>query len=491
MSSSSRRVVSAVSDRRTLNDAIEFVAKGWMPISSQVVSLIRGKLGNGDYDLKRYELIADLRKDFSLFTWFLSQLSDLKPNPASFDIEEIVQAIEVQQLIELFSKADDANVHKREKAAKSQTLALKHGLTAVVSAEKLADKQQIDSNLAHICAGVRQLGINLVAWNYPRIFSRAMEHCQRTNTSLDKELYKILGYSPLQLGAEIALDWDKTGGLKAIVFQDNENPAELPAELMNQLGGKAAELIGCVELGESVAKLSTPEIYPDVAGLMPEIVSDVEGILGKGGFQELREQLRKTSLEYSTASAPFELDIEPELITQIAQNQLASQLIQANQWALKCPALMLEKFKNLYLKIDKHNISPTAINILVGDVIPNLGFTRGCVYIVEENKNKLNPILRIGDSPLSRYRQLDCSASDRAVHPVIAALDYSTPFIQENVPVNGDFVSHVTGIFGGTGKTGVLYLEMSESLASSADRTEPLLFFKAARQALADCLNIS
>ena len=205
-----------------------------------------------------------------------------------------------------------------------------------------------------------------------------------------------------------------------------------------------------------------------------------------------RKKLNQSASQYSNDSnEEFNLDIEPEKITKIAQSQLATQLVQANPWVSKCPALYQEKFKNLYLQIDKHNISPTAINILVGDVIPSLGFTKGCVYIVEDSSNKLNPILRIGDAPLSRYRQLDCSASDHSAHPVIAALGYNSPLIQENVAVNGDFVSHVTGTFGGSNKTGVLYLEMSEKLVQSSDRSEALLFFKAVRQALSDCLNIS
>jgi hypothetical protein len=492
-SSSSKRILSTKPDRKTLDDALEYVGKGWMPISPEVLALIKAKLANGGYDQNPDGFTEDLRKDFSLYSWFLSQLSQLKlsiPSESAFDIDQIVREIEVDQLVGIFGKADDSYLHKRDNSIKSQNLALKQSLTAVATAQVLADKKGIDANLAHICCGVRQLGINLVAWNYPRIFARAVEHCQKNDSSLDRELLKILGYSPLQLGSELALKWDASGSLKSMVFQDFSNISRLPENLLSQIGASPSELVGCVTLAEEVSKLAVPEIYPAVAGLMPKVISEVEAALGAGGFEQLREDLEKSSQEYSGEAEKIVLDIDPEIISHIAQNRLADQLVESNLWVLKCPSVYKEKFRNLYLNINKHKVSATAINILVSEVIPSLGFTKGCVYLVEEKHNKLNPVLRIGDSPISRYRQLDCSATEKSSHPVIVALGYNSPFIQENVPVNGEFVSHVTGTFTGQNKTGVLYLEMSDTLTRSADRIEPLLFFKAVRQALIDCLNL-
>jgi hypothetical protein len=63
------------------------------------------------------------------------------------------------------------------------------------------------------------------------------------------------------------------------------------------------------------------------------------------------------------------------------------------------------------------------------------------------------------------------------------------PIVEENVVLNGDFVSHVTGKFGNIDKVGILYLEMTEALRE-VDRENRLLYFKAIRQCLNDCLNL-
>lgn len=491
----SKRIVSSSSDRKNLDDAIDYVAKGWMPISTQVIKIVREKLQSGQYESQREELIVDLKRDFSLFTWFLSKLEklhDFKKSDKARNLDDYVNKIEIDKLIEVFNETDEQKSRqKRDTALKPQTLALKQAIAAVTTAESAADIKNLDPTIANMCAGIRQLGVNLVAWNYPRIYARALESSLKGKDSLDKSLTKILGYSPMELGTELALKWDRTGGLAALVTNDSEKLGNLSIEARAQLGENPEELIKCIELGETVSKLVAPEIHPEAAAAMPAIISEVEAVFGKGGMDILKQALQAATTSYSGEDeVVFSIDIDPKKVTEVARNQLAAKFLDKNTWVSKCSKPLQDKFLNLYGYVDPKTISPVAINILIGDVVPALGFTRGCVYLVDNNKSKLNPIMRIGDSPITRYRALDCSSSDRSAHPVILALGYSTPLIQENVPVNGEFVSHVTGVFGSSEKTGVLYLEMSEKLARSADRGEALLFFKAVRQALLDCLNL-
>lgn len=492
LAGNSKRPSALAADRKPLDDAIEYVSKGWMPISPKVIASVKEKLKSGKYTDNRSDLVADLKKDFSLFNWFLSKLDTISETKAeSSDFKQLVESLEIEKLIEVFSCTEENILHKREGGLKPQALTLKQSLTAVATAESAAEHKKLDANLAHMCAGVRQLGINLVAWNYPRIYSRALEHSTSGKETLDAALSKILGYSPMDLGSELALKWDKTGSLSAFVNQDAERIAALGPSISKTLGPKSVELFGCIELGETVASLVAPELHPEIAGELPKILSKIDKTFGKDGFEKLKKTLKTTTDNYIDSSFDgFSLEIDPKRISEISQAQLVNKLVHENAWIAKCAEQLQDKFKKVYSNISGQSVSATAINILIGEVIPSLGFTRGCVYIVENSKMKLNPIMRIGDAPLSRYRQLDCSASERSSHPVIVALGYSTPLIQEKVPVNGDFVSHVTGVFNGQDKTGVLYLEMSDKLCRSADRSEPLLYFKAVRQALMDCLNL-
>lgn len=494
--SSSRRVVTTNSERKNLDEAMDYVTKGWLPISPKVINLVREKLKQGQYESQREDLIEDLKKDFSLFTWFLSKLGELQKQideaKALTSLDDIVREIEIQKLVEVFQEPDaQQSARKRESALKPQTLALKQAVVAATTAESAAQTKRLDPTLAHMCAGVRQLGINLVAWNYPRIYGRALEHSQSGKEPLDQALEKILGYSPLELATQLALKWDQTGGLAAFVQNDTGKLSTLEPAAQALLGANPSELFKCIELGESVSRLAAPELYPNSVSALPSIIANVEGVFGKDGLDRLRQTLKQTSAAYVGENGePFSLDIDPKRVTDVARTQIAEKLVVENSWVGKCPSSFQEKFKQLYCHIDRQAVSPTAINILVGEVIPALGFTRGCVYLVENTKMRLNAVMRIGDAPLSRYKALDCSASEKSSHPVVVAMGYSAPVVQENVPVYGEFVSHVTGVFGNQAKSGVLYLEMSEKLSRSADRSEALLFFKAVRQALVDCLNL-
>jgi hypothetical protein len=97
--------------------------------------------------------------------------------------------------------------------------------------------------------------------------------------------------------------------------------------------------------------------------------------------------------------------------------------------------------------------------------------------------------LRIGNTNLSRFRPLSCADAGQ-LHPAVEALSYTTPLRQENVVVNGELVSHITGTFGNTEKTGVLYLELMPRLLD-VDQIVGLIAFKAIRHCLNDCLNLT
>lgn len=84
---------------------------------------------------------------------------------------------------------------------------------------------------------------------------------------------------------------------------------------------------------------------------------------------------------------------------------------------------------------------------------------------------------------------IHCRERTQSESAIVDALYSNLPLKQEGAIMHGQKVSHVTGSIGSGDKTGVLYLEMSDSAASSYEN-EHILFFKAIRHCLNECLNL-
>ncbi|RIL05833.1 MAG: hypothetical protein DCC75_11380, partial [Proteobacteria bacterium] len=244
------------------------------------------------------------------------------------------------------------------------------------------------------------------------------------------------------------------------------------------------------EIGEALARANDPEHYPTALKEYEGAVAQISQHIGPRGLSLIQASIAKNIRAYE--GIPGNL-LRAELISEEALrtsfSDYGERLFEQNLFAKRCPEPVQEVLKKAYAQITGGQVSTTAINIFATEVIPALGFHCGCVYLVDKNKNAVVPMLRLGDTDLNRFRPINISDSAGNPHPISEALTFTTPIIQENVFVNSDQVTHITGTFGNDTKTGVLYLEMSPSL-SKRDRAEPLQLFKAAKQCLNDCLNL-
>jgi hypothetical protein len=355
------------------------------------------------------------------------------------------------------------------------------------TAELLAERYKLDPNQAFLLAMVRQLGLNLVAWNYPRIYSKALTSASKGEGELEELLFKTLGYSPLELGVRSSLDWCHHADTQAVLGVEDFLGGLGSDPDITQQAEKFREFC---EAGEVLAKMHDPEYFPKAISRWSRVSRDIEKYLGPSGLQLIQARVEQQGSGYlSLVPAALKLDLNPENALKVAVGNISERLFEGNGYAAKCPTFFAEQFRNLYRHIVPGQPSPTAIKELVEHVIPNVGFLRGCVYLVDQKKLQAVPMLRIGDGPIDRYRPLSCGDSGRAPHPVVEALSYSAPIIQEDAFLNGGQVSHVTGVFGNEEKLGVLYLEMSPSMRAG-DRQQAILYFKAVREALNDCLNM-
>lgn len=478
-------VIKDADSRRGIEEALLHVSRGWFPVNSAVVAMVRDRLRDGSYRNRYDLLLSDLKKDLGLFTFCLRQVGSVIDGPVHHrSPAEILSSLELDKFESLLAKTQTVmGVHAVDPTQKAQLMRLRHSIISASTAEALAGKSKLDPQQAFLVATVRQLGLNLVAWNYPRIYAKALHSAGKGEGDLEGLLLRTLGYSPLELGARSALDWCEHPDTQAVVSIDTPS-------LGVAVSKQAQRMKHFCEVGEILAQIHDPEYFPSAVAQWQTTASELERQLGSDGFALIQGRIEGYSSGYAAlVPTGFKCEVNPDKALQEAVGHISNRLFESNQFAHRCPPGIVERFRQLYRSISPGRPSPAAIKELVEQVIPAIGFARGCVYLVDQKKLQAVPMLRIGDVTIERFRPLNCSDTGSSIHPVVEALSYQAPIIQENAFINGDQVAHVTGVFGSKEKVGVLYLEMSPELRDG-DRALILHFFKAIREALNDSLNM-
>lgn len=479
------------SEQRTakgLTEAIAYVGRAWFPVNATVLEGIKERMARREYDYDRQTLIDDIKSDLGLFAYCIKELekvvdpADIRDHPV-----KILKEIDIKAIEQILNVSEDKiSSHRFEQINDNQLMSTKHAAISCSTTHLIASKTEHDPDVAASYALLRQLGFMLVAWNYPRTFEKAMSQLAENGGDLEKALFKYLGFSPTQLGVKLAADWNKSPALYLGVGLASEEEA---SKLDPQERQATEEIKEFCEVGEALARVNDPQHFPAGQREWSKVTATLTDYLGPDALNVLRKSLAGALKEYKKFNPQeFNLDFEPRRQRNTAPNPFGAKLLEVNTDIRKCPSEIQALYREMYQEILVGEISVEALNILVKQIIPQCGFTRGCVYLTDPDGQILVPKLKIGEGDISRYKSLR-STSLKFSHPVIEALTCQFPIKQENVYMYGELVSHVTGVFGTREKAGVLYLEMGTSL-QGLDGLTPLVYFRSIKQALNDCLNL-
>lgn len=472
-----------------LKEAVAYAGRAWLPVNIAVLDRVKKGLANKEYEYSRQLLVQEIRSDPGLFAFCIRELekvvsdTDRDKHPV-----KILKHVDLKALGEILNVSEDKiSPHRLERSSDMQILCTKHALISCATTQLLASRTEYDPDVAASFALLRQLGFMLVAWNYPRTFEKALAQLSSNGGDLEGALFKYLGFSPTQLGIKLAADWSRNPGL----FYGLGTPApEGSGELSQEERIAGDEIREFCEIGEALARVNNPEYFPAGRQEWSKVTSLLTDYLGSNAADQVKSAILKAFDGYQQLNPnAFNIEIAPKQSrnTEVLRG-IGQKFFDSNSDLKKCPPEIQAKFREVYLDITGSEISIEALNTLVVNVIPGCGFLRGCAYLVDVEGQILIPKLKIGDREISRYKALR-SSSTKFSHPVVEALQCQFPIKEENVYMYGDLVSHVTGAFGTRERPGVLYLEMSPALLA-LDSHVPLVYFRAIRQALNDCLNL-
>jgi hypothetical protein len=481
---------------RRLDKASKHVSSLWFPINPKTLASLRENFAKKRYDKSPDALLDDLKKDFALFTFVVKELIPIAIN------ERVDEKI-IHNPAELLRWAgptrigpmvkDDAilpSSHIFNALEPFQADRLRETAIIASTAEVLSESHNLDPETGFCHGVVREIGLNLIAWNYPTLYSRVIKSLTPERT-LDEELARELGFSPSLLAIRV---------LRPSGANDPHDPES------HKLGSLWASYDQLCDVGEALARAENPDTYPSAENdwntanaYLKKTVGDKAVDLIRNRAVEHSEEYQKTLTQLFKSLAEF----NPEKKVSTHRNKAKAR---RNKYLLQCTPDIQNALRMLYSEMNDANSARRVLETLLRTVIPQAGFTGGCVFLVDPAAMALVPRTVFGTVRMRKLTKvglrrgvtesetsvfaIDSHEVDRCDTDLAAtALSCAQPVVEHQ---NETLAPHVTGIYGCLGdarKIGVLYLETPEASNLLLEQ-QSLGTFKAMRQALADALQI-
>ena len=480
-------------DRR-LERAREHVNKFWFPVNQVLVEKIRAGLASGAYELDLDFLLFEIKTDLALFTHCLRRVGQMMRaegahligcvNPMDF-----LRWAGVERLNEIIS--DDELLHSKhalEGIGSDQLSPLQKAIVSASAAEVISQTQNLNPEIGFSAGLLRQLGLILIAWNYPQVYHTALTNL-RPGADIDVSLSQALGFSPVMLAMALANEWGLAPEFNAVwsgqetLNSSGTAPLSNTTELLKRLRK-------ICEVSEVLARANAPDLYPQAEHDWQTAKREIVAMLGSENLGLIQRQVRENCENYVAHY--------PQLFDGLAEfnppkridARLKAKAIRENPYLCHCPPTLRNKLLALYAGFDSDRVSRDNLLVLINEIIPQAGYSGGSIYVLDPGTNLLMPRVKIGEVHLLTPAPVSCTANIGMDAAIAAAFCCAGPILEQVDDDDGEVECYVAGVIGEERKIGVLYLEIPALLGPLGEEANRLLRFKAIRRALIDCLNL-
>jgi hypothetical protein len=436
-------------DNRRIERALQHVVRPWFPINQDVLTTIRANLDSDVYATTPPQLLNDLKGDFALFTFVVKELG-IQAMQQKIDSKILNNPVELirwggPERIKAIIAPDKKlpSTHSLHWSEPFQVARLRETAVIASTAAVLSEKKDLDPEVGFSRGVIREIGLNLIAWNYPTLYSKVLNNLKADST-LDEELSKELGFTPSLLAMRVLRP---------------ENPDQPEGAPLSEEAVWAAYDELC-DVGEALARAENPETYPSAQNDWQKANQYLTENAGTGALDLIKERAIEQSKKYQEALPEVFSSLEnfnPK--RNIDVHHRMSAVIADGDFRL-CPPHVQEALRTLYNEMDGYAVNKAAIQTLLKSIIPQAGFTGGCVFVIDPSTASLKPRTIFGQVSLRAIQNVTLDPGDLAV----AALGQTEPLFDLK---DDDSTTHLEGIYsslGGQRKVGVLYLETPKHL---------------------------
>ena len=483
MQSSSSVANNRSSSNRRLERVKNHVNKNWIPINQELAAKVLEGIDEGIYDLDIDFLIADLRNDIGLFLLCVRELATKAaasnlPRPASDNPFEVIRRAGLNEVYEVLTRSImNSSSHSYSTSSDIQTDRIAEMLVAASAVEVMAENTKLSTEQGFSISLLRQLGMALIAWNYPGLYERAMNSIY-DGEDPDDIITAELGTSPVLLSIKVIDDWGLSDEVSKMILPDKSD--DIGVDMLKSL----------CEAGEALARANDPKRYPEARNDWEYAREFVQDLIGDDAMHLIRRKIKENG-EYLFTILPDRFqrvsDFNPDSV--IHEEEEHKKLFK-NPFVKDCPFVLRTKFKELYSRLQNGGIDRRNVAFLINQIIPAAGFTGGIIYIINPASMKLMPQMIFGDLNLTAAKPVRVGDDVMLNHPV--QLAFNGWDIVEGNKVTSEVRSHtyMSSTIGSQKKAGVLYLEMNCAKDSSLGSVNYKQHFNAILHALNEVLNL-
>lgn len=442
--------------KRRLARACKHVGDLWFPASPALLKEIKGKLFGGVYDHDPALFYDDVRSDFSLFMYMLRKLASLVKYEDG--IEQVAAPLElftrvgIVRLKEVIDFEDPVfSRHPLQQVSTSQSARLEEAFVSASAVESIAAPLGYNAEGGYAMALFRQLGLTLVAFNYPTVYEETISKLD-VSDDLESKLATRLGFTPSLLAISLFREW----GVEPHFF--DSMPERLSLDSKERAIGMTLSRI--CEVGEALARANNPALYPTASRDWSEARQVIDKTLGAQGLSVIRATLKKNLLAFAKATpGVFKagISLNPETkIWKVWDDKHRA----VNPFLLQCKKEFQRPLHNFYDRVIQNKVPQDAVGVLVKEIFPVAGFKGGCVYTVDPVTRMFYPQLRVNEVRLRLLEPIPYGNTD---DPVAEAFAAQAPVIGVDEDSRGTNVTYLACVLGQSQRVGVLYVEMDEA----------------------------
>ena len=477
-------MIEAHPTERRLAKAVEHVSTLWFPVDAEHLKKIQEGLKKGAYDLSLEFLVEEIKSDFALYMYTLRELTkhpriDKKTARTPSDL---LTSAEIGVLREILPvEARKISTHLLTTSNPWQLARLSEALVAATAAETLAERERMIPDLGYSGALLRQLGLTLIAWNYPTVYKRALDSLKsRDKPMLDVVLSDALGFSPLLLGSAIVEEWALPPVIEMVMCGDGN-------EIGTAVDSDYFTLKRFCEIGEALARANDPEFSPRASEDWIVTKQEIDRRLGGAGLIEIGKRVSEKFGHY-TSNGPKALKEILQCRPEAKQYRFDEQtILKKNPFLAATPLSVKKRLKEFYESLSSEAQMKDLVRVLVREIIPLAGYTGGAIYTFDPIEDVLIPRTVIGLIEATDIFTVPIKGPGAFGNTIVAAFKSSTVISERLETPHGELTQYLARL-GVESQVGVLYLERPSDTLIDDEGARAV--FKAIHKALSDVLGL-
>lgn len=451
----SPRIPPALEERR-MQRAKRHVQKLWLPIDHEFAKSILTGIQDGCYDLDPMLLIEDLRRDFGLLTFCLmkvgGELGTRYGDLTQMTFSELFKRVPLATFETLIKEAlEKVSFHNVAHSSDLQKSVLFETMTSASTVEVLAESQGLSADEGYIHAILRSLGSLLVVWNYPNICEEVLEKSGESHEEYLDHLEQALGFSPTLLVCSL--------------LEENGVTNHTLSENTKEESSERGELRKLCEIGEALARSNDPQRFPDARQSWEGIREVIIDALGQEGLRTIQQRMQKSFSFYLRALPESQVRLDPEAAIRTHET---NQLCRTNRYITFLGPEIRKRFERVYQLCNPNGVSREAVQIIIRELIPSLGFEGGAIYVLDPTQKTLSPRVLFGAMEGMKLRPIPLQGEQASSSLLVDAYS-GTELLSESYQVGTETKVVTLGMRLGTErKAGVVSLEASLPLDTDA-----------------------